>query len=419
MSRLVIQVNSIDGIQFKGKIVNLLCLFYLMLWILVPAFSVIANRGIFRVLFAVIFFLWICTAIQNLPGDVVLTEVALFGIFALVQTLYGFIGYGDIQFYDAVNYYLLFGFAINSMLYSKIDSQKLDLFIIKYSMILLFITIVTTLIALHKNGNVARLLTASQTNADVTEQLRGENIGAFDFIYGLVVLFPVYIIAFAKGEKVMKVLSSVMTVAILFCVIKSNFTTALLLIFVGIFLPFILNGSKNILVKIFIIVTIAIVVPIALPYFLGLVYAHTTSILAKEKINGLLLFMSGANGAEAVSSRVTLFKLSFKSFLNSPIIGVGGYYRTTTVAYVGKHAQFIDDLARYGMIGATPLLAFLHFSIKKSVSHSTLKESVLFPSIIIFVALGFLNPIYNYGILACFFIISTTMARYIDRRNKA
>lgn len=416
MSRFIITRNTIDGIRFRGKNINLLCLAYLLLWTLVPAFSVITNRGVFRILFAVILFCWILTAVQNLPQNVVIKSTILFGSFAIIAIVYWAVGYGDLGFYDLVNYLLLFGFSLNSMLYSKINSKRLDSMILKYSMVLLSLTVLTTTVALQTNSNAARLLTSSQTDEGATMLLRSQNVGAFDFIYGLVIVFPALIAMLKNGrKKLMKVYACILIMGVFTCVIKSNFTTALLLMFMGFLLPYIFNGSKNTGVKLCMFILIAAVAPLSLPYFLRFVYNRTTSILAKEKIKGLLLFMSGIGGAEDVSSRVTLFKMSLISFLKNPLLGVGGYYRTTTIANVGKHAQFIDDLARYGIIGGIPLLWFIYNSIKKSTAHDRIMSTAFFPSVVIFCVLGFMNPIYNYGVLACFFIIASTLARYVDR----
>lgn len=419
MSRFIITRNSIDGSYFKGKNINLLCLFYLLLWTLVPAFSAITNHGIFRVLFAVILIAWILTAIQNIPRYVALKLTIQFGLFGFVLVLYSVIGYGDLGFYDIVNYLLLFGFSLNGVLYNKLNSKKLDSMIVMYSLTLLLLTTVTTMMALQMNPNAARLLTSSQTDQGASIVLRSQNVGAFDFIYGLVIVFPVLVSMLkSKLSKNLKIYCGMLAVVISICVIKSNFTTALLLLFVGFWLPGVFNNSKNMNLKLCTIILIVILVPLLLPCFLRSVYRSTSSILAREKIEGLLLYMNGIGQAEDVSSRVSLFKMSFSSFLKKPLYGVGGYYRTISVANVGKHAQFVDDLARYGILGGAPLLLFVFYSIKNCTTKSKITRSSFFSSIVIFLFLGFMNPIYNYGILTCFFVVSSTLSRYVDRGDK-
>lgn len=418
---LIISRNSIDGVLFKGKITNLMCLFYLVVWTLVPAFSVNTNSGIFRILFAVILFMWIITAIENLPPKVFFNAVALAGCFFVVMVSYGILHYGDLGFYDVVNYILLFGFAINSILYCRLDNVKLDRIILCFSLIIVLLTIVTTLMGLLTNSDVARLLTSSSTNESAANILRARNIGAFDFIYGLVIIFPVLVSMFRKTRnRFFKCCIFIMIILTSLCVIKSNFTTALILLFIGFWLPFVFSSGKNMVGKLLLIICIAIIASLLFPYFLKLIYSITTSILAKEKIMGILMFLNGTENAGDVTSRVSMFQLSLSNFLSNPIFGVGGYYRITMVLYVGKHAQFIDDLARYGIIGGIPILAFVIYCIKRSIlikPDDSLYKSSLFPSIILFCLLGLLNPIYNYGILVSFFIVATTLARYIDRGN--
>ena len=418
-SRFVISRDSINGIPFKGKIVNLMCMFYMLLWTLVPAFSVITNRGIFRILFAIIFFMWIITAIQNFPKTILFNLIILFGTFFLVLGFYAFLHYGDLNFNNVINYILLFGFAINGVLYCMIDSRKLDRAILCFSLMLIILTSFTTITGLSTNINAARLLTSSSTDENVTAILRAQNIGAFDFIYGLVIIFPVLICAFKKSKKTtFKIGILLATIIIAVCVVKSNFATALLLIFIGFLLSFISLSNKNVTGKLIIIIIIAIATSKLFPAFLKFMYSITTSNMMKEKLTGILSYMNGSENAEDVTSRVSLFKLSLYSFLHNPILGVGGYYRTSTISYIGKHSQFIDDLARYGIIGGFPLISFVIYSIKNSTRtkfDKSILNSSFFPSLLLFFLLGFLNPIYNYGILVCFFIVSTTMSRYIDR----
>lgn len=419
---MIIYLNAIEGIPFKRKCLNLFCLFYLLLWCLVPAFSIMTNRGVFRILFGLILTVWILTAIENLPKQLFIKVTLLMGGFLCVMGIYGFLGYGDIGFYDIINYVLLFGFALNGILYCKINSEKLDYIIITFAFLCLFLTTTTTLVGLLSNSSAARLLTSSSTNEGATKLLRSQNIGAFDFIYGLVILFPLLITTVMKAKGlVLRLVSFVLAILAVLCIIKSNFTTALLLLFLGACLPFFVLDKKNSIRNVVLVMVVTLLVRFVLPYFLEFVYSITTSILAKEKIAGVLLFMNGGSSANDVSSRVSLFELSLSSFIHNPFFGVGGYYRTTTVAYIGKHSQFVDDFARYGLLGGIPLTSFLFFSIKRCFSAEGTRpilNSPLFPSFVIFCLLGLLNPIYNYGILSSFFIIATTLARFLNREAR-
>jgi len=66
--------------------------------------------------------------------------------------------------------------------------------------------------------------------------------------------------------------------------------------------------------------------------------------------------LSGNIEITDLSQRVSLLMNSISSFISSPLIGIGAYYNSYDI--VGGHSQFIDDFARYGIFGATPLIMF-------------------------------------------------------------
>jgi O-antigen ligase len=69
------------------------------------------------------------------------------------------------------------------------------------------------------------------------------------------------------------------------------------------------------------------------------------------------------------SDRISLYGTSFKTFLEYPIAGVGAYYSVAGVDVgldqgIGGHSDLLDNLARYGLIGAglyLPILLVLAF----------------------------------------------------------
>lgn len=419
--KFIIHRSYIEGKHFKWKTANLMCLFYLLFWMLVPAFSVRASEFVSKVLFALVALIWIATAIANLPKQVVCKMAVPFGIFFSQMLLYVVIHFGDAGFYSTISYVLLFAFALNAAAYNRVDSRKLDLIILWYVLILLLITTSTTIIGLFQNGNASRLLTSSSTDIGTSVLLKQKNIGSFDLIYGLVIAFPTMSLAIKRRDDVptgMRIGFFALTILSVVCIIKSNFTTALLLLFVAAWLPVVFSNRSNIIAKLLLILIVTFLVPILLPYFLNFAAEITTSIYAKQKIENILLVLFGETSLDSISTRFSLFQLSLSSFLSSPVWGVGAYYNTSTVAYIGKHAQFMDDFARYGLLGGIPLMIFLKYSFGMCFT-GTRKKSLVsctaFSSIVLLSLLGFMNPVYNYGILVCLFIVAATLSRLIER----
>ena len=106
--------------------------------------------------------------------------------------------------------------------------------------------------------------------------------------------------------------------------------------------------------------------------------------------------MNGNNGNDEgdFQSRIFLSLRSIKTFFYNPIFGVGPSvkfnYFEMEKAGVGSHAQWFDIFAIYGLF-ALFLVAFL-----KKVSKRTSENNI---SLILFVILGFLNPIFMFTIV--------------------
>ncbi len=96
-------------------------------------------------------------------------------------------------------------------------------------------------------------------------------------------------------------------------------------------------------------------------------------------------------------SRLRLYYTSIVSFVDNPIFGVGGYYKTATVANgIGNHSSWLDFLAMYGLVGCIPLmLCFLQIFYRniKNIYYSDTR----FVRIILwlfFMGYGLINPVF-------------------------
>lgn len=404
--------------SFKFKKCNLFCALYLTAWNLFPLFSVHTNHGFFRLLYGAIVAIWIITALINLKRETALIFVFLMFLFLLVPLIYLMIGRGDMRPSNLVNYLLLFGFGLNSSLYSELNDDRLDKLIVWASFLVISITCVTTIIGLFKYPDASRLLTSSSTDETTAFFLREKNIGAYDFIYGITICLIPFIFFWKTSKKMAKLVLLPFLVLLIICVLISRFATAYLLLFISFLLLIIFYKKRR---RIWPIVLIALVLlilaPFLLRFFLQALYNNTNSLLLKEKMQGILNVLDGKENIGETTSRFSLVIRSCKSFITNPFFGVGGYYSTSANNGVGQHCQFIDDFARFGILGGLPLLLFVVFSFAKinyGFRGHIINRKVVVP-IILFVFLGFLNPIYVYGILTCFYLISPACCRINNR----
>lgn len=409
-----------SSMPFKYMKLNLFCLSYLITWSLLPIFSVMTNSGIFRYSFGVMVALWFITAVINLPKKYVSIVIISMSSFLFIMFLYLVIGFGDLNLFDFVNYLLLFASGVNGYLYFFSGNKAVLKYITVISLLLVGVTTLTTNFALFTNAGVSRMLTSSSTDQAITLALRRANVGAFDFIYGLVILLPVFIEMLRNKNSYIKIDGIVFLVISIVCIVKSNFTMALLLTIVTVVLSLVLHRRKNWMITVILCIVAVLITPYLLKLLLEYVYSIQTSILAKDKINGILLFLNGSGKISSVTDRTELMQISLKSFIESPIWGNGGYYRVTNTGIIGKHSQFIDDFARYGILGGIPLTQYVFSTIKRLKGDRQKNITDCFSiSTIVFLMLGFLNPIYNYGILMCYFISASCIRQFLSICNEA
>jgi O-antigen ligase len=117
---------------------------------------------------------------------------------------------------------------------------------------------------------------------------------------------------------------------------------------------------------------------------------------------------SSAEGTIDLRARLEFYRLSIDSLLSNPILGVGGYYGYDSSNYgVGGHSGFLDELARFGLIGSM----FLFIGIIKNIRfvygrfRKNEARTVYFCSMLGFFILGMINTIFFIPIAAMVFFV--------------
>lgn len=103
-----------------------------------------------------------------------------------------------------------------------------------------------------------------------------------------------------------------------------------------------------------------------------------------------------ADGTLDLASRLDLYAISLKSFLSSPIIGVGGYYGYGTSFFgIGGHSAFLDELAKYGVLGSgflfVALISNARFVYRRFKDNK--QKMVYYCSMLAFFILGAINTL--------------------------
>jgi hypothetical protein len=214
----------------------------------------------------------------------------------------------------------------------------------------LILTVITTCIGLVRFPYAARVLATLDSSDAATIVYNWYNIGGFSFIYTIVLLYPVLILAY-KQEKINLRMTICGTVLIYATVLLSEYATALLLLLITTVLFFVKKDltKKDVCILLVVEILFLLVFQDYVSKLLTYIGTLTGSRTVAERFSALA---GGQTGLESSNdNRIQLYRASLKTFLRHPLLGTflsGG-------GGVGGHSQILDMLGRYGLVGVTLL----------------------------------------------------------------
>ncbi len=267
------------------------------------------------------------------------------------------------------------------------------------------VTAFTTYLGLLRFPEASRIMATGGTHF---EKYYVYNIGSFAFIYSLVLLHPLFVGYFrTRGRYVLSALTTVITA---FCVIESEYTTALLLFIlscVAYFLPAKsdtrLNRNRLTLIMVFLLVML-LMLPILLNALAELDALESSS----EKLRDIAGMLQGKEAVEQDTiARQEVYSNSWETFIGSPIFGAGLFESGS----YGGHSYFLDILAGWGIIGITVIVCFLisFIGLYRGLSKKTSAYYYTLLTFLLSVILSALNPklwTYQLGFAAPLFAYS-------------
>lgn len=260
-------------------------------------------------------------------------------------------------------------------------------------------TSITTYVGCVIYPGAARTLALpeEEMGADVFAMYKMANIGNLTFTYSLVLLIP-QLIFLIKSRIVKRLISIAMLVVLVMTILKTEYTTALLLMAISFLLFFMpIHITRK---HIWGLIVVASIIFIFSKLFISDLLIGISSSVGSEtmavRLNDLgMILKNGMNSADEgdVGSRMELYKMSIQSFLESPLCG--------GIKSIGGHSLFFDSLGRFGLLG---LAAFI-ISYKKIWNEFYKPFSVapyygyLLFSFILVIVMAILNPKDNLGVI--------------------
>ena len=304
-----------------------------------------------------------------------------------------------------------FAFMLMGVFYSynfrKFD-MRLFIFIIFAT---LLISYIATILGLKQYPRASRDL-ASGINP-LCSQYKKMGIGGFAFIYSTPYLIATMIfMIYSKIKLSKKIILFVLIGLFGYTVIKSEYTTATLMVFLVIGLGVIFASGKNTQLKIIFVVFLGILALVMLPYILKIVLNLISN---KDSIIWMRIdeLLQALTKSDVEFNRMELLETSFMSFVRNPIWGEFGIKNKT----IGGHSDLVDCFGLYGVIGAI-VYNTIYVSIavcqykqllnkKTRICYIILQSSLLLNRII--------NPILgSQNICGSAFLICPILLMYID-----
>lgn len=283
--------------------------------------------------------------------------------------------------------------------------------------ILLTYTISITTYYLFRNPYIARYMANFDPSRGIDTSM-GINIdlpiaigGGYTLVYGIILLPPLFIYLlknqiFNIKNKTKPILISI---AILFFIIKAGFATAFLLSGGATLITMVLSSKKRIINKIIIILLVlCFIFMVSNPFLLNLTIQMISELLPENSIisvrlNEIIPAIYGRANESSFLMRIHGLEKSINAIAENPIFGVGykvGFDYTSISNYASLHTEWIDILAQYGIVFGGLLLLFIGFSFRDLLKLFSNTEMELLIRILIMtvIILGFLNPIFTSSI---------------------
>jgi len=245
--------------------------------------------------------------------------------------------------------------------------------------------------------------------------------GGYDFIYGLVVIYVGMLVVFVNGKgrisQAKRIVMLCLMILFALTIIASSFSTAFALILLAtIFLV-----PKTLKTKLSLIGLLAFcvyVIPGPLTRFIESIPYMPK--LTSDRLNELILSFSGRESSAYLTEegqRLDRIMWSIDAFKAHPFLGV---FASGGRQPIGQHTEWIDQLARYGLITATFNAMFwgsTYRKMKNDYSPKSVTYKCIQNAFVVYFILGMLNTISMVVTSAPLFILCPFLESLFTRED--
>lgn len=239
---------------------------------------------------------------------------------------------------------------------------------------------------------------------------------SFNLCYAISLILPVFCGLFYefKGRALLRTFMAAILLGLFLFLLRAQFVTAIIVALIGVFLEFIYRRRLNVFKSLIIILIVGgISLYLILPYAIQQLKDSGEYRTVLGKLVEIENVLSGNKGqASDINVRSNLSEMSFSTFMDNPVLGVNYKLDPTrhiTEQGIGNHAEWVDLLAKFGLCSIF-LFYFLFISLIKQ------KNEIGSPvPLIMFIFLGFFNPLFLFPQMFATFLFNPLMYGIIKR----
>lgn len=242
---------------------------------------------------------------------------------------------------------------------AKFNQSINNLRIIKLTMLFALITLIKTMQALLINPRISRSIKSS---GEYSFNLLSQGIGGYEFIYFLVLVFPVlmYLTFFSDRfkQKYQKITLIFLSIIVFTVIVISNYFTAFIVALSSILIMLLVRFIKRQkafagIVLIFGIIILLIAGNSLVIFTLEWMYGWVGNSLTAERILEMKYSILYGDDQIVSTSRWDLIRVSMAAFFNNPVFGTIAAVQSNVLSFetsAGQHSHLIDTFAFLGLM---------------------------------------------------------------------
>ena len=221
----------------------------------------------------------------------------------------------------------------------------------------------------------------------------------------------------AIKNKKKRIVNGVLIVIGFIFILLANYATQLLFYLFGIILVCIFSLIDTTIKKIVGVFLLTILTVYSINQLPDFIYWINNRFFLQNptmhmRLNEIYTLLRFGDAGRDLNGRFDLMNLSINTFREHWILGVpfSQYNTVYTGIIVGDHSEWVDDLARYGVIGSVFFAVFAISGIKTIFTEFKLNKTMMAAYTILIVLYGFANPIIKVFLMCGLVIASSLLA---------